>query len=231
MRKLTLLLFVFSCAHEPAVRTSWPRESSIQMAASHRCQGQKCACRDAGTPADAAESNPPAAGSKRYELRVGPSMDNVWLDVSGRGTWFKETETGAAGCVYVDLKPGDKVRISEHVEAQEKTRGTALDLRISEYNPKLQVWYDTAHIECGGGGDACNREMLAGWTESIHKLSRGLQDPCGSTKIEEPHWTSPETDLPHPPAVTAELTLHVYNFEPKLPPGNAECGKRHKDIE
>lgn len=231
MKRLALALLAFACTPQAAVRTSWPRESSLQMAGSHRCQGQKCACRDASTQADAAESKPPTGGAKRYELRVGPSMDNVWLEVSGRGTWFKETETGSAGCVYVDLKPGDKVRISEHVEAQEKTRGTALDLRISEYNPKLQVWYDTARVECGGGGDACNREMLADWLDRIHKLSHGLQDACGSTKVEEPHWTSGETDLPHPPNITADVTLHVYTFEPKLPPGNPECGKRHKDIE
>jgi hypothetical protein len=225
------LVFVFSCTPQAPIRTSWPRESSLQMASSHRCQGQRCACRDASTPGDFAESNPPAAGSKRYEFRVGPSVDNVWLEIAGRGTWFKETETGGSGCVYVDLRPGDRVRISEHVEAQERTRGTALDLRISEYNPQLQVWYDTARIECGGGGDACNREMLAEWLERVHKLPRGLWDACGSTKVEAPHWTSGETDLPHPPVITADLILHVYTFEPKAPPGNAECGKRHKDNE
>ena len=230
MKPIALTLFVFSCAHEAPAR-NWARDASIQMAASHRCQGQHCTCRDASSPADAAESNPPAGGMKRYEIRVGPSMDAVWVDVEGRGTWFKQTEPQETGCLYVDLKPGDKVRVTEHVEAMEKTHGTALDVRISEYNPKLHAWYDTARIECGGGGDACNREMLGSWTDSIHKLVRGLQDQCGSTKIEEPHWSSPETDLPHPPAITAELILHVYTFEPKSPPGTADCGKRHKDNE
>src|SRR5262245_4932943 len=127
MRALIASVLMVSCAHDTPPRT-WPHESSIQMASSHRCQGQKCACRDAGTAADAAESNPPGAGVKRYELRIGASADNVWLDVAGRGTWFKETETGGGGCVYVDLPVGQKVRVVEHIEAQEKTRGTALDM-------------------------------------------------------------------------------------------------------
>jgi hypothetical protein len=230
MRPLLAIFVLVSCTHDAAPRT-WPRESSLHMAASHRCQGQRCTCRDAGSAADAAESTPPAPGTKRFELRVGPSMDSVWLDVTGHGIWLKDTEPSAEGCAYVDLKAGEKVHVIEHVEAQEKTRGTALDVRISEYNPKLQVWYDTARVECGGGGDACNREMMAAWLERMHKLPRGLHDPCGSTKIEEPTWSAAETDLPHPSVITADVTLHVYTFEPRSAPGSAECGKRHQDTE
>jgi hypothetical protein len=230
MRNLILVVACLSCAHDPPPR-AWTRESGLAMAPSHRCKGQRCVCREAGSADDAAEQTPPPAGQKRYELRIGPTADLVWIEVAGRGVYFKETETGGGACAYVDLPIGQKAHLVYHVESQERTRGTALDLRISEHNPKLGAWYDTATIECGGGGAPCDRALLGGWLDRMHGLPRGLQDACGSTKLLEPRWSTPETDLPHPPTITVELDLEVFKFEPRSPPGAPDCGKRHKDNE
>ncbi|HJZ86201.1 MAG TPA: hypothetical protein VKN99_13570 [Polyangia bacterium] len=227
-RPVLVLALALACAHEPAPRT-WERATTLEVAASHRCQGARCTCRDPSAADDQSEKNPPPNGRKRYEFRIGPSIDFTWLEVEGHGVLFKETETGGAACVYVDLPAGQKAHVVFHVEAQQAVHGTALDLQVSEYGP--QGWYDTARIDCGGGGSACERTAMADWLARIHALKRGEHDPCGSTKIERPNWTAPPTDLPYPPVITVELWLDVYKFVPRLPHGSPQCGQRHKDYE
>jgi hypothetical protein len=71
----------------------------------------------------------------------------------------------------------------------------------------------------------CDQEQLGAWITRIQALPRGLAAPCGSTKLKRARYGAGETDLPHPTAVTGELTLDVYAFETKHPPGSGECEK------
>ena len=221
------LLLLFACAHEAP--RGFGRQSTLALAPSHRCEGGACTCRDPESSEDQEERAPIADGQKRFEFRLGPTVDALWLEIDGRGQLYKGSESAGGVCVYVDLPAGQKTRIRYHVEAQEPTRGTELDARVAEYGPRVGAWYDTFRFRCGGGGVPCDTQLLDEWLKAMHGLVRGIRDPCGSTKLEEPRWAAPPTDMPHPAQVTVELLLGVHRFPTHEPPGSTECGKRHKD--
>jgi hypothetical protein len=225
MPRIALALVLLGCAHEPPT-PSWPLVTTLHPA-SQRCADGRCTCREPGSEDDQADAEPPAPGRKRFELRLSPSDDPAWVEIAGEGVWAQEPHPSADACLYVELPAGKAIRLRYQIRASEPTRGGALALSIAEHGEA--GWYDTARVACGGGGVPCDRVAMEGWLAEIHALERGLHDPCGSTKLEEPSWSAPGTDLPHLPIVTAELTLHVYQFAPKLPHGSPDCGQRHKD--
>jgi hypothetical protein len=227
---LVSLLALGSCAHRPPEAPSGAT-GPLVLAASHRCQAGGCVCRDPESPDDQPEESPPPLGLKRFELRFGPTIDQVGINVAGRALDWRESEGNQVRCLYVDLPVGAEVPFVYRVSANDRAQGVALDLAISEYGAKGPWWYDTARVRCGGGGVPCARGDLDAWLASIHALRNGVADACGSTKIDAPSWSAPGSDLPHPPTVAAELTLRVYRFEPRSPPGSPDCRRRHRDNE
>jgi hypothetical protein len=223
--RTSLICVLIGCAHEPP-QPSWPRASSLVPAPSHRCTaapGASCTCRDPEADADQAEAAPPAAGTKRFEIRVLPTSDLTWVELAGHGQLFKDVETGSGACAYVDLPVGEKAVLRYHVESPEPTRGVELDLEVHEYGAQKHTWYNTLRVDCGGGSVYCDRDGMREWLGRIHRLPHGVHDPCGSVKIEQPHWESPGSELPHPTAITVETTLDVYKFEPQFERGSSQC--------
>src|SRR5438045_2646498 len=119
------IVLVLSCA-TPLVTSperTWPRQNSLEMAPSHRCQGGSCTCRDVADEKDQLEKRPPAEGFKRFELRLLPTPDAAWVEVEGRGILYKDSATSSGSCAYVDLPVGRRVRVSYHVAARQPTAG------------------------------------------------------------------------------------------------------------
>lgn len=183
------------------------------------CSRRSCEC--ASAPAEAGE---PAAGDKRYEIRVGPMPDEMWVTV-GDDVLYKSRERSTE-CFYVDLSPGEH-RVAARVRG---SRGFSAAVKISELGDSPVEdyegpwWLDTFRFNCGAPG-RCTTERLDHWRDRFRgRAERNILDPCGSTAVRDIAWRTGELrERIYPRSLHLEFTLDIYDFDPIFPPGHREC--------
>ena len=183
------------------------------------CKPEVCACRDPGAPADGGAGVPPA-GVKRFEIRLGPSEHELWLNLDDM-VLYKSTAR-AEDCFYVDLPDG------EHHLALRAHRfgGLSAAVRVSEYGAATQSWYDSYAFGCGVPG-ACTVDELDEYKAGLSRYPRGIHDPCGSVKVRGLSWdTGVSPDQVHPDDLWLGLTLKIFDFTPKEASGDPACAGR-----
>jgi hypothetical protein len=225
------ILLAIGCASGPETRSTSAKGPAWPVAGA-RCQGAACICRGVGDGKSDKEDPGPPEGTKRFELRTGRGLDPTQVTIDGRPAVEKRLDLPDPSCVYIDLPPG-KHTVALRATAKEPMQGFNPSLEVAEYGVATGRYYKTLTFLCGGtNGEPCLRDDVKAVFEEWQKIPRGLHDPCGSTRIEGAHWgaeRSPESKLED---LQLEFTMHVYRFPPKLPPGSAECGKKHaKELE
>lgn len=184
-----------------------PASQTTATLAGPLCSGTLCTCVEGATKPNAGK---PAPGSKRYEVRVGPTPNELWVGV-GPHMLFKSRERPTE-CFYLDLLPG-----THHVTIRgtgEAAFGAATS--ISEQTPSGTDWFETLRFACGT--HVCSLENLKDWiTEARGRGSK--HDPCGSTKVASIEYrTGRLPDGIHPSDLFVELDLEVYKFTPTKAP-------------
>jgi hypothetical protein len=221
MRVLLLampLLAACGGSSAPGVQLTPPPEPVTRATLSGPlCSTDRCRCRAVDAPADGGAGVPEQEGLKRFELHVGPAPNPLWVTI-GDMVLYKSDER-AEDCFYVDLPAG---RHPVTLRAS-RPHGFSAQLDIHEYGATSQSWYDTFSFSCGAPG-TCSYDALDAWKASKLKYTRGLHDPCGSTKVRGIAWNAGRApDQLHPEDLQLELTLEVYPFVPERPRGHAEC--------
>jgi hypothetical protein len=223
MRSLLLAAMVAACGGTQQQQVTIdppPAPATRATLAGPLCQdGQTCPCRDESAPGDGG-AGAPAEGLKRYEFRVGPASNAVWVTVDDMVLY--KSEQRASECFYVDLAPGDhKVGMRAH---QQGGLGAAVTIR--EYGAAAKSWYDTIRFACGAPG-ACSNAELDQEKADLAQAPHGVHDLCGSTKVKGLAWnTGREPDAEHPEDLQVELTLQIYKRLPDKPKGDPTCAKR-----
>jgi hypothetical protein len=181
------------------------------------CEAEVCQCRDEAQPADGGAGAPDAPGVKRFEIRVGPAANPLWVTVDGMVLY--KSEQHATDCFYLDLRPGPhKVSLRAQREG-----GLSAAFQISEYGPATRSWYETFRFSCGSPG-MCAHDEMDGEKERYGGYARGVHDACGSVKIKDIAWdTGRAPDNVHPSDLQVELTLDIYSFPPRFPHGDGRC--------
>ncbi|MCX5743800.1 MAG: hypothetical protein NT062_15010 [Proteobacteria bacterium] len=195
-----------------------PAETRAALAGA-LCDGINCRCRDLGAAGDGGVGVPDDEAHKRYEIRVGPSPQALWLTIGGSTVLYKSAEHAQA-CFYVDLTSGEHP-IEMRASAPE---GVSAAWSISELGTKTRSWYDTFAFACGSPG-VCSFSEMDGMKQEQQIAKRNLRDPCGSTKIKSVTWdTGKAPDNEHPSELLVRATLDIYKFTPFRPHGD-DCGK------
>lgn len=184
------------------------------------CDAGHCKCRQDVPGGDAGK---PPKGRKRYEIRLGPTGNELWATVDDM-VLYKSKERATA-CFYVDLTPGaHAVTLRAH-----EPHGFGARIAISELGAKGPWWYHTFLFDCGAPG-TCDRNELAEFRTQVVRVEhseRHLFDPCGSTKVRRIHWQIRRMpDDLHPSDLLLRLVLDVYKFAPQHPSGNPACAGR-----
>lgn len=230
MRRLAILLFVASCGGgegagggttTPKVEIGpTPEPVTRAVLAGPLCTTEACTCRKVDAPADGGAGVPEDETVKRFEFHVGPAENALWVSVDDMVLY--KSDQHAEDCFYVDLTSGQhevKLRAS-------RGGGFSAQLDIHEYGVVSQSWYDTFTFNCGSPG-ACSYDRLDDWKAEIARFTRGLHDPCGSTKIKGLVWDAGKApDQQHPQDLEMRFTLDVYKFAPDKPHGHPECADR-----
>lgn len=194
-----------------------PRPATEGTLAGATCKAGRCICHDATHKVGV----PEGIDVKRFEVRVGPIRNPLWVKI-GDTQLYKDDET-TTQCFYVDLLPG-----KHHVTVQGASdHGFAAQVFISEMATKEAGWYDTFYFTCGGV-DNCDAHQLKAFGRRLDKYKRNIHDPCGSTKVLGVSWkTGRLPDNLHPNKLQLDLTLQVYPFKPKHLPGAKACAGKY----
>ena len=170
------------------------------------CGDRLCECRETATHA-----GQPQEGKKRFEFRLGPAANKLWVSI-GDQILYKD-EQQASLCFYVDLPSGQHEVL---LHARHK-QGIAAGLTVSEMHTTNYWWYDTLRFRCGAPG-SCDHAALHAYKASVASYPRNLHDPCGSTKIHNLHWSA--KTLQHPSQIgrlDLQFQLDVHSFVPEKP--------------
>lgn len=188
-----------------------------------RCAGGECRCRVHG---DDRETDPPAEGQKRFEIRLDSTAGSVTLSSPTLGR-FTQTAPEEK-CFYVDVPGGSNHQIV--VEAREPSKGAGLDTRvqIAEYGPRGPYWYDVFEVGCGRDESRCTRLRAAEWGQSwLAHRKRGRLEPCGSAVITGLKWDTSgglhDRDGGFLRDLRVEFGFQVKAFETQFAPGSTEC--------
>ncbi len=182
------------------------------------CHGTECRC--AQSPSEAGA--PPSSAVKRYEVVIGPVDNELWATV-GDNVLYKSPER-ATDCFYLDLpSPGDvPVSVRAHGDA-----GYGAHVTIHELRADGRGRYDTFEFICGAPG-ACSLDQITEWRKSLDRYTRGIHDPCGSTKINSVHWdTGRMPDVRVPADLSLTFSMKIYAFAPKAPHGDPTCANNY----
>lgn len=206
----------------PAVRyagadlDSLPARDTRAVLAGPRCHDTECTCLSATDAPDAAGR--PEGNQKRYEIRLGPAANELWLQL-GEHRFYKSSERTEA-YYYVDLGPGQHplaLRGTAHAD-----QGLAAAVRVREFGVAATAWYESLQFSCGSPGP-CTSEALAAQKAALRAVPRGIFATCGSTRMRHLQWetkTAPDGQDPTDLAFTA--TVDVYAFLPTRP-ADADC--------
>jgi len=234
--KTTFLLlaavFCAALAGCPSTSTSptpsYPEKTTLPLGAP-RCSGQRCTCRPLDSNENQTEQNIPP-GLKRFEFRLPKTTSAIWVEVVGKGTFFKPKERVDPVCFYVDL-PRGKTRFVVHSELSDPEIGLQTGLKVLEYGPKDGPhWYRVFEMSCGGL-NKCTKAGMRAWVEFQRKLPRAILNPCGSTRIREVSATGTreqKIDVEYKD-LTVRFALEVYEFETYKAPDSPECQGPAKD--
>lgn len=189
-----------------------------------RCHGAgaACACRASG---DDAESEPPAPGSKRFEIRIAADGGEAVLDspTLGRLTGKGSRDT----CYYVDVVGGSSHGFTFKGRAANVDRGFAPRLTLREYGPKGPWWYDVVTASCDNGTGRCDRAGADAWGHEIARRKRGRLDPCGSAVVTGLDWETSgglhQRDGGTFEDFKVDFTMEVKKFATQFAPGSTEC--------
>jgi hypothetical protein len=189
-----------------------------------RCKpGQEaCACRSGEAEA---ESEPPAEGNKRLEIRMSADGGEAVLDSPGLGHFtangVKET------CFYVDVPAGSKNSFAFVSRAADVKVGVSPRLAVTEYGPAGPYWYKIATVECIGAGGRCDRDGAEKWGRGLQTRKRGRLDPCGSMVVTGLNWETSGGQAERDGGLFSDLTVHfemeAKKFPTKFAPGSTEC--------
>ncbi|WP_428261771.1 hypothetical protein [Haliangium sp.] len=201
---------------ELAAMTPLPARVTRATLTGPLCMGgeTQCRCRERGESV----GQPDEDGVKRYEIRIGPVANELWVSVDDM-VLYKSAERGEE-CFYVDLHPGKHPVVLRG----EGERGFGARLIISEQGK--QSSYHTFTFDCGTPGH-CAMTDLQDFMDSLSRYPRGLHDPCGSTKIRQVRYLTGRTpDQIHPDALELSLVVDVYQFAPEHASGDPACAQR-----
>jgi hypothetical protein len=163
---------------------------------------------------------PPRAPFKRYEIRIGPVSNALWVTIDDM-TLYKGTARPEE-CFYVDLLPG-KHPVRVHGKAGQSGTGLGVQLHVSELSDAGPWWYEVFEYDCGGAG-WCSLQDVRDEQARIKGVPRGIWDKCGSTRVRELDWrTGTMPDAIHPDEILVDFTLHAYKFRTEHPPGSDSC--------
>lgn len=191
-----------------------------------RCTGgpaAPCACRQKN--GDVAETRPPDADHKRFEIRLSAAGGGATLDSSTLGHF---AAGGDETCYYIDVLPGTTQEVNFTARAATKEGGVAPQLDLAEYGPKGPWWYDILSVRCNGGSGArCNRDAADAWSAEAKTRKRGRIEPCGSTVISHLRWDTSggtgDRELGLFRDFKVDFTMEVKRFSTEFHPGATEC--------
>ena len=220
MRSLLIVVAILGCSGGRTQIAIGPPPARVTHAllAGPLCVGAECKCRDLSAPGDGGAGFPDA-GKKRFEIRL-QSAQELWASL--RGDVLSKSPEKAETCFYVDLSPGET---PIELRASNKD-GVSAQWTIRELGTKTKSWYETFMFECGNPG-VCQFEELDATRERYAALKkRGVNDPCGSTRIKSLTWdTGKSPDMQHPDQLLVRLSLDVRKVQPWKEHGDPTCGK------
>lgn len=233
LRSIGLFLLGFSCASAPVapVAPSTPAGAKADAIPAvfpplrlvgHRCTDGRCTCREAG---DDAETDPPAAGLKRFEIRISIEGGTATF---GSSTWGKGDAAGFRdSCFYVDAVAGSSQDLVFKGVATHVDRGFRPRFWLREYGPSGPHWYDIASADCDNGRGQCDSQGAKAWVSSLKSRKRGRLEPCGSAVVTGLNWETTggqgDRDGGLFEDFTVTFNLEVKKFATKFAPGRAEC--------
>jgi hypothetical protein len=186
------------------------------------CKGDACKCRDTNQKGDGGVGTP-AAGRKRFELRLGPSSQELWVTLPD-AVLYKSPER-AEECYYVDLPPID---VPVELRGSDPA-GVSAAWTIRELGTATKSWYDTFAFSCGSPGVCSFEELDQAKARSNGMAKKGVYDPCGSVKVKGLIWdTGRSPDNVHPNELLVKLVLQIYKRAPSREHG-ADCSKYGKE--
>ncbi len=212
---LAVAALSLSCGGAGSDATTLPPRFTRATLVGPLCDADRCQCHnEAGSDAGA----PPSSELKRFEVRLGPVENELWVELDGM-TFYKGTER-AEECFYVDLAPG------QHPVVIHGAGDPGFGARMSVAERGQGGWYDTFEFGCGAPG-WCDFDGLKEWEQAVLRAPRQLHDPCGSTKIRDAEWKAGgAVDRTHPQHLEVNLVLDVYDFTPQHNPGDPACANK-----
>jgi hypothetical protein len=199
--------------------------ATTALLAGSRCQGDRCICRKGSGKADNAESPPPDADHKRFEIRLGTEGGDVTLDAPAIGRF--STGGPAEACFYVDVLPGTKQPVTFTAHEGRPGDGLSPTLRIAEYGPKGPFWYDVVEVHCRGATGRCTRDAAEEWGNEAKTRKRGRIDPCGSAVVTHLVWETSGGTGDRDSGLFSDLTvtfeMEIKRFPTQFAPGSTEC--------
>lgn len=198
--------------------------STTAQLAGARCAGRggSCTCR---TRTQEPETEPPAEGKKRFEIRVAADGGSAIFESSTLGKFLNAGPREA--CFYVDVPAGTKARFQFSGRADSVDAGFAPALRVAEYGAEGGYWYDILAVSCTGQYGKCDRVGADAWKDSLRTRKRGRLEPCGSAVVTGLEWQTSgglaERDGGFFRDFSARFDMEVKPFATKFPPGSTEC--------
>jgi hypothetical protein len=187
-----------------------------------RCKGRRsCVCR----VGHEAESEPPAEGMKRLEIRLAADGGAAALE-GGLGHF--EAVGPQESCFYVDVPAGHTTDVKFSAHADKPDAGVAPRFRMAEYGPKGPYWYEIIDIDCKGQQGRCDRQGADAWAaRNLKERKRGRLDPCGSAVVTKLRWDTSGGEADRDGGLYRDLAvsfgLEVKKFATQFAPGSTEC--------
>jgi hypothetical protein len=199
--------------------------ASVPLAGA-RCRGRTgaCTCRTGGD--DDAESDPPAQGRKRFELRLAADGGVATLESGTLGRF--QAAGPQEACFYIDVDGGASADWAFVARADRVDHGVAPRLRVAEYGPKGPWWYEIAAVDCIGQQGVCDRGGVDTWAaRTVKQRKRGRLEACGSAVVSGLAWETSGGQADRDGGLfrdlTVRFTMEVKKFVTQFAPGSTEC--------
>jgi hypothetical protein len=208
-----------STVHQIEIGPPPPKDTHAVLAGA-LCRDNHCRCRDASAPGDGGVGAPDGKERKRYEIRLGPSPQELWVTVNRSTVLYKSAER-AEDCFYIDLPSG-----AQQVELRASNPdGVSVALEVHELGTATRSWYDTFAFACGSPG-VCSFDELQTNKAQLVAAHRSLFDRCGTTRVKGITWDHGKApDQTHPSELLVRFTLDIYRFAAWKAHGDDTCGQ------